>query len=114
MYPRTAQGSWLDDLSEEDLAFLKRFVLAGGSLKDLAAAYAVSYPTIRLRLDRLVDKIQFMDRAKTTSAFERTVMAMYADGKVDVNTMKALLVAHEREMQNRESKPDPQAKPKQG
>jgi hypothetical protein len=114
MYLRTAQGSWLDDLSDEDVAFLKRFVLAGGSLKDLAAAYDVSYPTIRLRLDRLVEKIQFMDQYRTTSPFERTIMAMYADGKVDVNTMKALLVAHQREMQNRESKPNPQAKSKPG
>jgi hypothetical protein len=27
---------WLDFLSEEDLAFIKRFVLASGSLKEMA------------------------------------------------------------------------------
>src|SRR2546430_7511402 len=36
-------------LSEEDLGFLKRFLLAGGTLKDLAAQYGISYPTVRLR-----------------------------------------------------------------
>jgi hypothetical protein len=105
MYPRTAQGSWLDSLSDEDLAFLKRFLLASGSLKDLASAYGVTYPTIRLRLDRLVEKIQLMDAMKTTSPFERMVTAMYADGKIDVNTMKAILIAHEREMQPAPVKP---------
>jgi hypothetical protein len=100
MYPRSAKGSWLDELSDEDLAFLKRFVLASGSLKDLAVAYGVTYPTIRIRLDRLIEKIQILDEIKTTSSFERAVLAMYADGKVDVNTMKALFVAHELEMQS--------------
>jgi hypothetical protein len=109
MYPQVAQGSWLDALSEEDLAFLKRFILASGSLKDLAAAYSVTYPTIRLRLDRLVEKINLLDHLRTTSNFERTVVAMYADGKVDVNTMKALIVAHERELQAR-SKPVQESK----
>jgi hypothetical protein len=105
MYPRTAQGSWLDSLSDEDLAFLKRFLLASGSLKELASAYGVTYPTIRLRLDRLMEKIQIIDSMKTTSAFERTVAAIYADGKIDVNTMKAILIAHDREMQPAPVKP---------
>src|SRR5262249_19886348 len=42
---------WLAALEEEDWQFLRRFVLASGSLKDLAAEYGVSYPTIRARLD---------------------------------------------------------------
>ena len=97
MFPRPPSGRWVDELSDEDLAFLRRFVLASGSLKDLATAYGVSYPTIRLRLDRLINKVQCLDRAKDTTAFERTVLALYADGKVDVSTMKALLVAFEQE-----------------
>ena len=39
---------WVDLLEEEDLAFIKRFILSSGSLKDLAAAYSVTYPTLRL------------------------------------------------------------------
>ena len=42
---------WLQHLSDEDLAFTRRFVLNSGSLKALATDYRVSYPTIRLRLD---------------------------------------------------------------
>jgi hypothetical protein len=33
-------------------------VLRSGSLKDLADAYGVSYPTIRLRLDRLIERLR--------------------------------------------------------
>ena len=46
---------WLADLEDEDAAFIKKFVLASGSLKEVAALYGVSYPTVRLRLDRLID-----------------------------------------------------------
>lgn len=103
MFPRPAQHIWLDGLSEEDLAFLKRFVLACGSLKDLAAAYGVSYPTIRLRLDRLVEKVRLLDRNKSADTFERLLLSAYADGKLDAATMKSLLAAHQRELRSRET-----------
>ncbi|MCG9844036.1 DUF2089 domain-containing protein, partial [Staphylococcus argenteus] len=33
-------------------------MLSSGSLKQLSEEYRVSYPTIRLRLDRLIEKIK--------------------------------------------------------
>jgi hypothetical protein len=89
---------WIDRLSEEDLMFLKRFVLASGSLKQLATEYGISYPTIRLRLDRLIERVKVLDNAQITSEFERTVRLLYADGKIDMETLKQLLVAHRREI----------------
>lgn len=47
---------WLANLAEEDLAFIKNFVLSSGSLKQMSQLYQVSYPTMRLRLDRLIEK----------------------------------------------------------
>lgn len=44
--------SWMADLEDEDVAFIKKFILASGSLKEVAGLYGVSYPTVRLRLDR--------------------------------------------------------------
>ena len=49
---------WMAELEEEDLAFIKRFLLSSGSLKEVAGAYGVTYPTVRLRLDRLIQKIR--------------------------------------------------------
>src|SRR5262245_40152152 len=88
---------WLEHLGDEDIAFIKRFVVASGSLKDLADAYGISYPTLRLRLDRLIDKIRVLDEARHASDFERALRAKCADGKLDPETMKELLRLHRRE-----------------
>lgn len=86
--------TWIDYLSEEDLAFVKRFLLASGSLKELAQAYGITYPTVRLRLDRLIAKIKVVDDQQIISPFERTARALYAEGKIDIATLKTLLAAH--------------------
>lgn len=88
---------WAGRLTEEDLAFIKRFILASGSLKDLAAAYGISYPTVRLRLDRLIEKIKILDDQSIGGEFERTVRLMFADGRIDSDTARQLLAAHQRE-----------------
>lgn len=49
---------WILALEQEDAAFLKNFVLKSGSLKEIARLYEVSYPTVRLRLDKLIQKIE--------------------------------------------------------
>ena len=85
---------WFARLSDEDVSFIKRFVLASGSLKDLAKAYGITYPTVRLRLDRLIEKIKILDNQEIVSEFERTLRARYAEGKLDMETLKALLAAH--------------------
>ena len=97
---------WIDRMEEEDLGFIKRFVLASGSLKEMAAAYRISYPTVRLRLDRLIAKIKVFDSQEITSPFERIARAKYAEGKIDASTLKGLLAAHREELENRHAKPD--------
>jgi hypothetical protein len=101
-----SRKTWLEFLSEEDLAFIKRLVLASGSLKELAQAYSVSYPTIRLRLDRLIEKIHLVEDQRAVSNFERLARAQYADGKIDLETLRLLLAAHCEELENHREKPD--------
>ena len=88
---------WIEGLSEEDLAFIRRFVLASGSLKEMAKVYGISYPTVRLRLDRLIEKIKLLTRETVDSEFERALRIEYAQGKLDLGTMKRLLKAHREE-----------------
>ncbi len=90
---------WMRLLTDEDLAFLKRFLLASGSLKETAKAYGISYPTVRLRLDRLIAKIQVADDARLSGPFERSLHAKYAEGRLDLATLKALLAAHRQEIE---------------
>lgn len=47
---------WMVNLEDEDVVFIKKFLLASGSLKEVARQYGVTYPTVRLRLDRLIQK----------------------------------------------------------
>ena len=88
---------WIEGLSDEDLAFIRRFVLASGSLKEMARIYGISYPTVRLRLDRLIDKTQLLMSDAVESEFERILRIEYAQGKLDLETMKRLLKAHKEE-----------------
>lgn len=91
--------SWIDFLNDEDLAFLRRFVLASGSLKQVAQQYGVTYPTIRLRLDRLIAKIEVVEEQTEMSEFERVLRAQFADGKVNHETFKQLLTAHQKDQE---------------
>ena len=88
---------WVDSLNDEDLAFLKRFTLASGSLKETAKAYGISYPTVRLRLDRLIQKIELLAE-EINSPFERELRSRYADGKLDLESMKVLLAQHRADL----------------
>ncbi len=40
---------WIVNLEDEDISFIKKFILASGSLKEMAKQYEVTYPTIRRR-----------------------------------------------------------------
>lgn len=88
---------WIERLSDEDRSFLKRFILASGSLKAVAVEYGISYPTVRLRLDRLIEKIRIFDSEQIISEFERQLRALHIDGKLDHASMKLLLDAHRAE-----------------
>lgn len=85
---------WLEVLDEEDRQFLKRFLLSSGSLKAMADAYGISYPTVRARLDRLIAKVQAAEDAKVNDPFERKLRILVADAKVPVALAKELLEAH--------------------
>jgi DNA-binding IclR family transcriptional regulator len=99
------QRRWVDRLSEEDLAFLKRFLLASGTLKELAEQYGISYPTVRLRLDRLIQKVKLIDEQAAAGPFELTLRELYAEGRLDDRTFGDLLKAHQEE-EHRETRED--------
>ncbi|TAR25859.1 hypothetical protein BV230_10300, partial [Lactiplantibacillus plantarum] len=48
---------WFVNLEREDQEFVKQLVIASGSLKQLAKIYQVSYPTVRMRLNTIIQKI---------------------------------------------------------
>ena len=54
----------LGSLAVEHQRFIEMFVLAGGNLKQIAEQAGVSYPTVRSRLDRVIDALR-QEIAKT-------------------------------------------------
>ncbi|MBX0350558.1 DUF2089 family protein [Bacillus toyonensis] len=56
---------WILNLDTEDIEFIKKFILSSGSLKEIAKIYDVSYPTVRTRLDRIIQKITISKEEET-------------------------------------------------
>jgi hypothetical protein len=86
---------WIRGLSEEDWQFIKRLLLASGSLKDVAQQYGISYPTVRIRLNRLIEKVQILDSQKPKTKFHQKVRLLVAEGRLDLSVAKTLLKTYE-------------------
>ena len=94
--PITVVPEWMAELDGEDVAFIRNFVLASGSLKEIAQEYGVTYPTVRLRLDRLIQKIRLSgDRA--ADPYVSLVKRLALDEKIDFDTAKLLIAEYRRQ-----------------
>lgn len=85
-----AVPGWMSGLDDEDLAFIRRFVLASGSLKEVAHEYGVSYPTVRLRLDRLIQKIRLSEDSER-EPYVALIKRLAVDDRIDVDAAKLLI-----------------------
>ncbi|HIV68289.1 MAG TPA: DUF2089 domain-containing protein [Candidatus Butyricicoccus stercorigallinarum] len=81
---------WIRSLDDEDAAFIKRFLLASGSLKETARQYKVTYPTVRLRLDKLIQKIKMSDDTES-DPYIALIKRLALDDKLDFDTAKLLI-----------------------
>jgi len=50
-------------LNPEEQDFLISLIKSSGSLKDLARIYGVSYPTVRNRLDALIERVTDLEKS---------------------------------------------------
>ena len=91
----TAVPVWMAELEDEGVAVMKKFILASGSLKEVAAVYGVSYPTVRLRLDRLIQKIQLTETAEA-DPYVSLVKRLAVDDKLDFDTAKILITEYRK------------------
>ena len=51
----------LNNLETEEQTFILKFVKASGSLKEMAKLMGVSYPTVRNRLNEIIENIQALE-----------------------------------------------------
>ena len=81
---------WIANLEDEDVAFIKRFLLASGSLKEMANQYGVTYPTVRLRLDKLIQKIKVSEDTEN-DPYIALIKRLAINDKLDFDTAKILI-----------------------
>ena len=86
---------WMAGLEEEDVAFIKKFILASGSLKEVAGQYGVTYPTVRLRLDRLIQKIKLTEDT-AADPYIATIKRLAVNEKLDLDTAKVLIAEYKK------------------
>jgi hypothetical protein len=60
----------LSRLSLEDQVFVTAFVRCHGSIKEMERIFGVSYPTIKSRLNRIADSLDFIESDPTPSRVE--------------------------------------------
>ena len=86
---------WMAGLEEEDVAFIKKFILASGSLKEMAGQYGVTYPTVRLRLDRLIQKIRMVEDT-AADPYIAVIKRLAMNEKLDLDTAKVLIAEYKK------------------
>ena len=86
---------WMMNLDDEDVSFIKKFLLASGSLKEIAQQYAVTYPTVRLRLDKLIQKIQISEDS-ANEPYISLIKRLAVNDKVDFETAKLLISEYKK------------------
>ncbi len=92
---------WMAGLEEEDVAFIKKFILASGSLKEVAGQYGVTYPTVRLRLDRLIQKIRLSEDT-AADPYIATDKRLAMNEKLDLDTAKVLIAEYKKVRKEKE------------
>lgn len=87
-------GHPLTQLPAEDLDFILRFVLVSGSLKDLGGEYGVSYPTIRARVDRLIERVRQLVEGQEPDPFLDRLADLLENGEVTLSAARRLRQAY--------------------
>lgn len=77
-------------LAEQELDLVLQLVLASGSLKDLAQAYGVSYPTIRLRVDRLIARVRQIVAGAQPDPMMQLLADLVEKGEITVTAARSV------------------------
>ena len=87
---------WMKNLDDEDMIFIKRFILASGSLKEVAKLYGVTYPTVRVRLNKLIDKIKLSEDKEDNDEFVELIKRYVIDEDIEFDVAKNLITEYKK------------------
>jgi hypothetical protein len=94
----------LTNLSREDLDLVMELVLKSGSIKDLALSYGVSYPTMRTRLDRVIERLEAVRAGKPPDELTLLLAHLVERGELAPGTARTIR-DKARDVQNRSAHP---------
>ena len=80
-------------LTAEDQVFVAAFLRSHGSIKEMEQMFAVSYPTIKARLNRIAGSLDFIDEspAPATSEVRAELLDRLARGEITAEDAIAAL-----------------------
>ena len=81
----------LASLPIEHQRFIEIFVLASGSLKEIAQQTGVSYPTVRSRLDKVIDALR--QEIGRTQKVRGTILDAVSEGKMSAEAAARMIKA---------------------
>ena len=99
--PATAHP--LFSLTEEELDLVLQLVLTSGSFKDLARIYQVSYPTIRIRMDRLIQRVQQIVGGAPADPMMQLLAELVERGEITVSAARSLRDLYRRQRTEKEN-----------
>lgn len=67
-------------LSEEEQSFVELFVLSSGSLKEMAQILGITYPTVRTRLDAIIENLK--KEARKREDYKKDILDKIEQGKI--------------------------------
>ncbi len=73
----------LGQLSFEDQVFIAMFVRAHGSIKEMGEIFGISYPTVKARLNKIADRLDFVDISAIVP--RDTVLDQLEKGEISVS-----------------------------
>ena len=76
-----------------------QFVLASGSLKDMALLHQVSYPTIRATLDRVIANLRQAISGIPPDPVTDLLAELIERGEIKASTAKSIRAAHRKALE---------------
>src|SRR5690625_3742847 len=91
--------NWILSLEKEDLEVIIKFMLHSGSLKEVAKIYDVSYPTVRIKLDGVIEKIKLHEEVENED-FIQFIKQLSIDDRIELEEAKLIIEKYKKERKN--------------
>lgn len=88
--------AWILSLDKESLEFIRKFIINSGSLKKISKIYDVSYPTVRSKLDTLIEKIELYSKTEDVE-FVHMIKNLVIDERLSLDVAKQIIEKYKAE-----------------